>query len=200
MKNLFLIVFISSISVFFTVSPGVGYQVGDIVKDFEAKNVDGLSIGTKTFPEAKGYVVVFTCNTCPYAQAYQSRINALAKKLDDKSWPLIAINSNDKSMSPGDSFDQMKQVAKSQSYSFPYIYDESQEILRAFGASKTPHFYVLDANKKVRYIGALDDNADNENAVTKHYVEDAIKAIQNNTDPNPAFTRAIGCSIKKRPA
>lgn len=101
-------------------------------------------------------------------------------------------------MSPGDSFDQMKKLAKSEGYAFPYIYDESQEIVRAFGASKTPHFYVLDASKKVRYIGALDDNADDANAVTKHYVEDAIKAIQNNMDPNPSTTRAIGCGIKKR--
>lgn len=200
MKNVFGIACIAFISLFFRVPLSTGYQVGDIIKDFEAKNIDGTSVGTKSFPNAKGYVVVFTCNTCPYAQAYQNRINALAKKLDDKAWPLIAINSNDKGMSPGDSFDQMKQLAKSQGYAFPYIYDESQEIVRAFGASKTPHFYVLDANKKVKYIGALDDNADDANAVTKHYVEDAIKAIQNNMDPNPSTTRAIGCGIKKRAA
>ncbi|MEO5583360.1 MAG: thioredoxin family protein [Saprospiraceae bacterium] len=200
MKKVLAIACISFTSLFFRGALSTGYQVGDIIKDFEAKNIDGTSVGTKTFPNAKGYVVVFTCNTCPYAQAYQNRINALAKKLDDNAWPLIAINSNDKGMSPGDSFDKMKQVAKSQGYAFPYIYDDSQEIVRAFGASKTPHFYVLDANKKVRYIGALDDNADDANAVTKHYVEDAIKAIQNHTDPNPATTRAIGCGIKKRAA
>ena len=197
MKKLFVLLSIAWMSSFFT-SPSPSYQVGDTMKDFEAKNVDGKYMGTKNFPHAKGFVVVFTCNTCPYAQGYEDRIISLAKKLDDNTWPLIAINSNDKRMSPGDAYDKMQSRAKSKSYSFPYIFDESQEIVRAFGASKTPHFYVLDANKKVKYIGALDDNAEDANAVTKHYVEDAIKSIQENKDPIPSFTRAIGCGIKKR--
>ncbi|MEP7266495.1 MAG: thioredoxin family protein [Saprospiraceae bacterium] len=198
MKKLFLLAGIAMISIFATGSFSPGYNIGDVVKNFEAKNIDGTVVSLKNFPIAEGYVVVFTCNTCPYAQAYEERINALAKKLDDQKWPLIAINSNDKGMSPGDSYEKMQKRSKDHAYSFPYIYDENQSIVNEFGASKTPHFYVLDKTKKVRYIGALDDNADDANRVTRHYVEDAIKAIQAGKDPIPNFTRAIGCHIKKR--
>ncbi len=200
MKYLFLIIAISFISIYAKPVMNPGYSIGDVVKDFEAKNIDGKIVGTKNFPKAKGYVIVFTCNTCPYAQLYEDRINTLAQKLDDESWPLIAINSNDKGMSPGDAYDKMQQRSKSKRFTFPYIYDESQNIVREFGASKTPHFYVLDAGKKLRYIGALDDNADDAAGVQKRYVENAIQAIEKNMDPNPTFTRAIGCGIKKRPA
>ncbi len=200
MKNLFLLVVMTSISTFFTPSKDLGYGVGDTMADFEGKNVDGTIIHTASYAKAKGFVIVFTCNTCPYAQKYEARINELAKKLDDQTWPLIAINSNDKDMSPGDSYEKMQSRAKSNGYTFPYIYDESQSILRAFGASKTPHFYVLDANKKIKYIGALDDNAEDAKLVSKHYVADAVQAIEKNQDPNPSFTKAIGCGIKKRPS
>lgn len=200
MKKMFVCLLIAILSIHWTDGPGPGYVVGDVVKDFDAKSTTGTTVGIGTFPTAKGFVIVFTCNTCPYAQMYEDRINALAQKLDDASWPLIAINSNDKSMSPGDAYDKMQERAKSKAYSFPYIYDESQSIVRAFGAAKTPHFYVLDGSKKVRYIGALDDNAEDGSAVTRRYVEDAIQAIEKNVEPNPTFTRAIGCGIKKRPS
>jgi len=199
MKNLIYVVLtIAIFNVFAFIPPSPGYQVGDVAADFSAKDVSGKWVSTKDFEGVKGYVIVFTCNTCPVAQKYEDRINQLAKKLDDASWPLIAINSNDKSMSPGDAYDKMQSRAKSKNYSFPYLYDESQSIVNAFGATKTPHFYVLDANKKVRYIGALDDNGEDEDGVKMRYVENAINSIEKNQDPNPSFTRAFGCSIKKR--
>lgn len=199
-KSILFFVLFSIACIQNTFSQSAGYKVGDVIKDFSAKNVDGKMIHTTDYSKAKGYVVVFTCNTCPYAQMYEDRIVALGNKLDKNTWPLIAINSNDKGMSPGDAYDKMQARAKDHRYGFPYIYDESQEIVRAFGASRTPHFYVLDANKKVRYIGALDDNAEDAKAVKINYVESAIKAIQDGKDPNPSFTRAVGCGIKKRPA
>jgi len=199
MKNLiYLIIAIAFVNLFATIPPSGGYQVGDVVTDFSAKDVSGKMVSTKDFEGAKGFVIVFTCNTCPVAQKYEDRIIQLAEKLNDKDWPLIAINSNDKGMSPGDSFDKMQSRSKSKKYSFPYVYDESQAIVNAFGATKTPHFYVLDANKKVKYIGALDDSADDVSGIKTRYVENAIDAIEKNQDPNPSFTRAVGCGIKKR--
>ena len=198
MKKILILFIIAIASTFFTNRFSSGYTVGDIVNDFEAKNVDGKIVGLRHFPDAEGYVIVFTCNSCPVAQAYEDRIIKLATILDDQKWPLIAINSNDKNMAPGDSYDKMKERAKYKKYSFPYIYDENQSILNQFGATKTPHFYLLDKTKKVRYIGALDDNSDDAANVTKKYVEDAITAIKAGHEPNPTFTRAVGCSIKKR--
>lgn len=199
MKNpIYLIIAIAFVNLFTTIPPSPGYQVGDVVADFSAKDVTGKTISIKDFETAKGFVIVFTCNTCPVAQKYEQRIIQLAEKLDDKDWPLIAINSNDEGMSPGDSFDKMQSRAKSKKYSFPYLHDESQSIVNAFGATKTPHFYVLDANKKIKYIGALDDNAEDVSAIKTRYVENAIGAIEKNQDPNPSFTRAVGCGIKKR--
>lgn len=198
MKKLILLCMAAIAGTFFTNRFSPGYSVGDIVKDFEAKNIDGKVVGLNQFPDAEGYVIVFTCNSCPVAQAYEDRIIRLAASLDDQKWPLIAINSNDKNMAPIDSYDNMKERAKKKKYAFPYIYDESQAILNQFGATKTPHFYLLDKTKKVRYIGALDDNSGDDKSVTKKYVEDAIAAIKAGRDPNPTFTRAVGCSIKKR--
>ena len=197
-KSLYWILTAAFISLYFTPPSGTGYQVGDVVADFSGKDVTGKMISTKDFPKAKGYVIVFTCNTCPYAKLYEDRIISLAKKLDDASWPLIAINSNDRNMSPGDSYDKMQERSRSKAFPFPYVHDESQSIVQAFGASKTPHFYILDAAKKVKYIGAMDDNAEEEAGVKINYVQEAIKAIEKNQDPDPSFTRAIGCSIKKR--
>lgn len=197
-KIIYCVLVLSLFNLFAVIPPSPGYQVGDVAADFTAKDVSGKMISTSEFKNAKGFVIVFTCNTCPYAQKYEDRIIKLADKLDDVSWPLIAINSNDKGMSPGDAYDKMQSRAKSKKYSFPYLHDDSQQIVNAFGASKTPHFYVLDANKKIKYIGALDDNAEDEAGIKSHYVENAIQAIEKNQDPNPSFTRAIGCGIKKR--
>lgn len=200
MKKIFVLFVVAVASTFFTNRFSSGYTVGDVVKDFEAINVDGKMVGISHFPGAEGYVVVFTCNSCPVAQAYEDRIIKLAASLYDQKWPLIAINSNDKGMSPGDSYDKMKERAKNKKYTFPYLYDESQAILNQFGASKTPHFYLLDKSKKIRYIGAMDDNSEDASSVTKKYIEDAIAAIKIGKEPNPSFTRAVGCSIKKRTA
>jgi peroxiredoxin len=199
MKNMmYVILAIAFVNLFAIIPPSPGYQVGDVIADFSAMDVTRKTISTKDFETAKGFVIVFTCNTCPVAQKYEQRIIQLAEKLNDKEWPLIAINSNDEGMSPGDSFDKMQSRAKSKKYSFPYLHDESQSIVNAFGATKTPHFYVLDANKKIKYIGALDDNAEDVSAIKTRYVENAIGAIEKNQDPNPSFTRAVGCGIKKR--
>ena len=156
-------------------SPSVknGYDVGDTVTDFKLKNIDGKMISLADFKEAKGFIVVFDCNTCPYSRAYNQRIIALNEKYASKGYPLVAINPNDPMASPGDSFDKMISYAKDKGYSFPYLSDEGQTVTKAFGATNTPHIFILNRtvkDLKVVYVGTIDNNARDASAATKKYV------------------------------
>ena len=173
-----------------------GYQIGDKAADFSLKATDGKMISMSSFPKAKGYIIVFTCNHCPYAVMYEDRLNDLAKKYTSKGYQVIAINPNDPAVKPDDSYDKMIVRAKEKSFSFPYLFDEGQKVYPLFGATKTPHVFLLNQDKIVKYIGAIDNNAEDANAVTEFYLENAISALENGKDPNPATTKAIGCSIK----
>ncbi len=176
-----------------------GYEVGDFARDFSLKNIDGTKVSLAGMPEAKGYIVIFTCNSCPYAKMYEDRINALDAKYKAIGYPVVAIMPNDPLESPEDSFENMQMRAKEKNFSFPYLMDETQEITRAYGASRTPHVYLLKKERdknKVVYIGAIDDNYRDPEAVKVKYVEDAIEALENNRSISTNFTKAIGCTIK----
>ncbi|WP_420317049.1 thioredoxin family protein [Ekhidna sp.] len=180
--------------------PLAGYGVGDYAKDFKLPNVDGKMISMADYTDAKGFIVVFTCNTCPYAKAYESRILELDKKYADKGFPVIAINPNDITQQPGDSMDEMKKRANNKGYTFPYVRDDSQEVTKAFGATKTPHVYVLnkeaEGKYKVEFIGAIDNSPNDPSDVSETYVEDAINAVLSGSKPSVTQKRAIGCTIK----
>ncbi len=179
-----------------------GYEVGDSAMDFKLKNYDGKMVSMADYKDAKGFIVIFNCNTCPYSKAYDSRIIALNKKYAPQGFPVLTINPNDPEISPGDSFDEMKSQAKRNKYDFPYLVDETQDVARTYGATNTPHVYVLDkvsdSNLKVVYIGAIDDNSRNADAVTKRYVEDAVDAVMQSKNVPTTKTKAIGCTIKWR--
>jgi peroxiredoxin len=175
---------------------GGGYAVGDTAQDFTLKNVNGKMVSLSSFKNVKGYIVVFTCNHCPYAKAYEQRIIELDQKYAPLGFPVVAINPNDKDVQPADNFDNMKKRAKEKKYPFPYLYDESQEVARAFGATRTPHVYILDQNKVVRYIGAIDDNSEDPNLVKEKYVGNAVDALLSGQDIAVKETKAIGCGIK----
>jgi len=181
---------------------GEGYTVGDEVSDFRLKNVDGKYVSLANYSDAKGFIVVFTCNGCPYAKAYQDRIITLDKKYKSKGFPVIAINPNDPSVEPGDSYDEMVKRSKEKGYTFPYLFDEKHEIFREFGATNTPHVYLLKKETGgrliVKYIGAVDDNYQDATAVQKPYLENAINAVISGKDPEPNVTKAIGCSVKTK--
>ncbi|WP_089355607.1 thioredoxin family protein [Ekhidna lutea] len=180
--------------------PVAGYDVGDYAKDFKLPNIDGKMVSMSDYSDAKGFVVIFTCNTCPYAKAYESRIVDLDKKYAAQGFPVIAINPNDVSQQPGDTMDEMKKRAKNKGYTFPYLRDDSQEVAKAFGATKTPHVYVLskEANDKykVEFIGAIDNSPNDPSDVSETYVEDAIDAVMAGKSPEITEKRAIGCTIK----
>jgi glutathione peroxidase-family protein len=186
--------------IMFSFSPG-GYTTGDAAADFSLKNVDGKMISMSNYKNAKGFIIVFTCNHCPFAKAYESRIMDLDKKYASKGYPVIAINPNDPGMAPDDSYENMIARAKEKNYSFPYVFDETQNVARAFGATRTPHVYVLEKeNGKniVKYIGAIDNNSDEPEKVTQRFVEDAVNALLEGKPVPTTETKAIGCTIKWR--
>jgi len=196
----FLALAATLIAASFTFPPTEGYKVGDKAADFKLKGVNGKMVSLAGIQDAKGYIVVFTCNTCPYAIAYQDRVVALHKKYAAQGYPVVAINSNDKDVKPGDSFDKMKERAKEKDFPFAYIYDETQEVAKTFGATKTPHVYVLDKGLVVRYIGAIDDNSEEPGEVKEKYVENAVDALLAGKEVALKETKAIGCGIKWKKA
>lgn len=176
-------------------------EIGDKAPDFTLVNaVDGKSYQlSKDFPEAtKGYIVTFTCNTCPFAIKYEDRIIALHKRMAPKGYPVIAIQPNDPEIKPGDSVEAMKAQAMKKDYPFVYLFDEGQKVYPEYGATRTPEIFLLDKDLVLRYHGAIDDSAQNPDAVTVNYVEKAVEALENNQRPDPATTKAIGCTIKTR--
>ncbi len=181
-------------------NPGDGYRVGDIATDFSLQNIDGNMVSLSDFENAEGFIVIFTCNTCPWAVKYEDRIIALHKKYSDSGFPVIAINPNDPSIKPGDGFAEMKVRATEKGFNFPYVFDEKQEVFPAYGATKTPHVYVLNKDRVVQYIGAIDDSPRDAESVSINYIDNAIGAMRSGKLPDPATTKAIGCSIKSKRA
>ena len=199
MKTIFsLIVLLTTLAFTSSISDN-GYEIGDIATDFKLENIDGNFVSLSDYKDAKGFIVVFTCNTCPYAVAYEDRVEALNKKYAKKGYPVIAIMPNNVSTKPGDSMEAMQQRAKEKGFTFPYLMDADQSIYPQFGATKTPHIYILEATAKgavVQYIGAIDDNYKDATLVKTKYVENAVDALLSGTSVEVNKTKAIGCSIK----
>lgn len=173
-----------------------GYKVGDKATDFKLKSVDNKMYSMADYKDAKGFIVVFTCNHCPYAVKYEDRIIDLATRYKSKGYVLLAINPNDPAAQPEDSFELMQKRAKEKKFTFPYLFDEGQKIYPQYGATKTPHVFLLDKNLVVKYIGAIDDNVEDASQVKEKYLENAIAALEKGQEPTPNTTKAIGCSIK----
>lgn len=176
-----------------------GYDVGDMAKDFSLKNVDGKMVSMSDYNDAKGVIVVFTCNHCPYAKLYEQRIISLHKKYASQGYPVVAINPNDPVKQPDDSYENMQKRAKAKGYPFVYLFDETQEIAKSYGATRTPHVYLLNKVKdkyQVAYIGAIDDNPQSADDVETKYLENAINALKKDQKVAVSSTKAIGCTIK----
>jgi len=174
-------------------------QLGDIAPAFSLKNIDGSMVSLADYAGEKGVILTFTCNTCPYAVMYEDRLVALHAKYASQGYPVVAIMPNDIEVKPGDNMDAMKVRAEEKGFEFAYLFDGAQEVYPKYGATKTPHIFLLkntDDGAKVRYIGAIDDNAQDADDVKVKYLENAIDALEAGKEPEPAFTRAVGCSIK----
>lgn len=176
-----------------------GYDIGDIATDFSLTNIDDQQVSLADYNDAKGFILTFTCNHCPYSVAYEDRLVELDKKYKALGYPVIAINPNNPENYPDDSFENMKVRAKEKGFTFPYLFDDGQKIFPQYGATKTPHMFVLqktEGGNRVEYIGAIDNNTNDATAVTEKYIENAVDALLQGKKPEVTKTKAIGCSIK----
>lgn len=197
--KILLVLAVFAVATAFTAGPDKGYKVGDNAADFKLENIDGKMVSMSDYKDAKGFIIVFTCNTCPYSVANEDRIIALDKKYKSKGYPVIAINPNDPAAQPGDSMDKMKQRAKDKGFTFPYLLDAGQKVYPEYGATRTPHIYILEKKgdkNVVQYIGAIDDSSRDPEAVKEKFVENAVDALLAGKKVEKTYTRAIGCSIK----
>lgn len=178
---------------------GNGLKIGDNAPDFKLLNVDGKNVSLSDFKDAKGFIVIFTCNHCPFSVANEDRILALDAAYKTKGYPVIAINPNNPISYPADNYENMKIRAQEKGFTFPYLVDKGQKLYPKYGATKTPHVYVLQKTSKglrVEYIGAIDNSARDASLATEHYVADAVDALLKGEEPPLRETKAIGCSIK----
>jgi peroxiredoxin len=177
---------------------------GEILPNFQGlRGVDGKTYGLEDFSSASVLVVVFSCNHCPYVQAYEDRMKAFQSAYAGAGVQLIAINSNETKNYPEDNFDEMVRRAKARGFNFPYLRDEDQSVAEAFGATHTPEFFVFAQEKGsrervLRYHGRMDDNHQQPEAVRRHYLEEAVKAILSGKPVTEPETYSIGCTIKWR--
>ena len=197
MKRISLSILAVILSIGFAIAGG--YKIGDKATDFKLKNVDGSMVSMADYTDAKGFIVVFTCNHCPMSKKYEQRIIDLDNKYSPLGFPVLAINPNDKDVQPADSYEEMVKLAAKKEYPFPYLYDETQEIAKAYGATRTPHVFILSRVKKdmvVEYIGAIDNNSKSTDAADEKYVEDAVNALLAGEELPITYTTAVGCTIK----
>jgi glutathione peroxidase-family protein len=166
--------------------------------DQKMKNVDGKEIAVADIKGSKGTLVVFTCNACPYAKAWEDRIVALGNEYKDKGVGVIAVNANDPGKVAEDGYDQMKTRAQEKKFGFPYVVDATSNVARAYGATRTPEAFLFDAQGKLVYHGTIDDNAQEPSKVSERYLADALSAVAGGKAVARGETKAMGCGIKFR--
>lgn len=200
-KSALLVIVVVALLGFLKPNEFEAYQIGDKVENFILPNIDGQKVALADYKNQNGVIVIFTCNTCPYAVAYEDRIIALHEKFSKEGYPVLAINPNDPDVQPGDSFEEMKKRAEQKGFTFPYVLDQGQKIYPKFGATRTPHVFLLNNESGdfvLRYIGAIDDNYKDASNVKMHFLADAIEALQNGNPIKMNETKAIGCTIKTK--
>ncbi|QOG01371.1 thioredoxin family protein [Flavobacterium sp. MDT1-60] len=200
MKKIILLVMLA-FSAFLSQAQNATLKAGDTAPDFKLKNIDGKEVSFASFPKAKGYIVVFTCNTCPYAVGYEQRIIDLDNKFRPQGYPVIAINPNDPEASTADTFEKMQELAKNKKYPFPYLFDAGQKITDQYGAKRTPHLFIVSKTAKgnvVEYVGAIDNDPEGNNAQKTKYAEDVIASLKSNQKPAITQTKEIGCTVKRK--
>lgn len=171
------------------------YVIGDQVGNFSLPTVDGRTVSLSDVAGTSGTILIFTSNTCPFSKLYDGRILQLQDVYGDVGYPVVLINPSDPALKPGDHPDELKKWVSGNNFSSVYLVDNG-EIYLQFGAVKTPEVFLLDGEKKLRYRGAIDNSAQGAENVSEKYLENAIRALQNNGDPDPTETRAMGCVIK----
>lgn len=162
---------------------------------FGLKGTDGKTHSLESVAGEKGTAVIFTCNECPYSRGYENRLIALAKDYQAKGVGFVAINSNDPKIVPGDGFEFMVKRAQEKNFPYPYVFDETQEIARAYGARVTPHIFLLDAQGKLVYRGRVDDSLEEPKIKSRDFSA-ALNAMVSGQPVKVAETKAFGCGVK----
>jgi peroxiredoxin len=173
-------------------------DIGDQAPDFDLRGVDGYSYSLDSFREANFLLIAFTCNHCPYVVGSEDRIKRLQIDYINRGVSLVCINSNEDEQHTDDSFEKMVERARDQEFRFPYLRDETQRVALAYGALRTPHFFLFDAERRLRYTGRMDDNPRTPGAETTHELRDAIEAVLAGKNPPVEKTNPIGCNVKWR--
>jgi peroxiredoxin len=171
-------------------------DLGDSAPAFKLPGIDEKDHSLADYAGAKALAVVFTCNHCPYAQAYEGRFNALQAELGPKGFQLLAINSNDGVQYPEDDYEAMVLRAQEKDFQFPYLWDEDQSIAKAYGAVRTPHVFLFDAARKLAYVGRIDDSWNAPEKVSRRELAEAIEDILDGKPVRTPETFAVGCTIK----
>ena len=196
-KSIVVLIVVGFLTAFTLKIVDTGYKIGDTIEDFSLMNTDNSMVSLRDYKDAKGFIIIFTCNTCPYSVANEDRILGLDRKYKKRGFPVIAINPNDPIAVPNESFEKMKVRAQEKGFTFPYLLDKGQKVYPKFGATKTPEVFIVTRNDlKVQYIGAIDNSSRDPSAVTEKYVENALDALLTGEKIEKTTTRAIGCSIK----
>lgn len=182
-------------------APKAGIGIGDTAPYFKLIATDGNWYSFDNITDAngntpKGYIIIFTCNTCPYAIASEQRIIDLHNTYSPKGYPVVAIQPNNPKYKPGDSYEAMKANAAKKGFTFLYLFDENQEVSPQYGATKTPEVYLTDSDRVVHYHGAIDDSVRDADNVKVKFLENAIAAMEKGEKPDPDTTKAIGCGIR----
>ena len=171
-------------------------EIGDAAPDFDLPGVDDKRYTLDSFRDARLLVVVFSCNHCPYVVGSEDRMIDFANRHGPRAVRLVAINSNETDNHPGDSFDNMVKRAAERRFPFPYLRDESQDVARAYGALRTPHYYVFDHGRRLRYTGRMDDSPRVPGSEKTHELADAVEALLAGRKPAVEVTNPIGCNVK----
>ena len=172
-------------------------SLGAEAPQFDLLGVDGQNHSLDSYADAGVLVLVQSCNHCPYVQAWEGRLSAIASDYADRGVRVVAVNSNDVVSHPEDSFEEMQKRSREQGFTFEYLYDEPQAVAQALGAERTPEVFVYDRDRRLRYHGAIDDNRD-ETGVSQQYLRDALDAVLAGSDPAVAETPPVGCTVKWR--
>lgn len=174
-------------------------QIGSKAPDFKLPGVDDKVYSLASFDDKKGLIIIFSCNHCPYVQAYEERIKAIQKDYENKGIQIVAINSNDSDQYEDDSFEHMKFRSKQKGFNFLYLRDEDQSAARAYGASHTPQIFLFNSDKVLIYSGKIDDNWKEEQKVQTRYLRNAIDEFLKGEEISIPETFSMGCTIKWKP-
>ncbi len=175
-------------------------KIGDTLPDFELKGTDEKFYSPALYHDKKIIVIIFSCNHCPYVQAYENRMKGIQQKFQERGVQLLAINSNDETGYPEDSFENMIKRAASKNFNFPYLRDEDQSVARKFDATHTPEIFVFNEDRMLKYHGKIDDNWKEPERVREKYLENAIDQILRGEEAEVPETFSIGCTIKWKKA